>query len=98
MGLPSTRPMPRRSPIAHSAVTMASTMVSYTGSPSSLTMSVLRWGPTLRTSIRARPGIRTGSPSGPVKLRSPFNDRFTAVPPRTNVVCRVPRMSPSQFR
>ena len=61
-------------------------------------MSVVRWGPTLRTSINERPGSVVCDPSGAVKLRSPCNDRFTVVPLRTNVVSSVPRISPSQFR
>ena len=61
-------------------------------------MSVVRWCPTLRTSINERPGSVIREPSGPMKLRSPCSDRFTVLPSRTNVVSSVPRISPSQFR
>ena len=93
------RPCPRRSWSAHSAVIMASIIVSWIGSPSMVTMSVVRCGPTLRTSIKLRPDSVRGLPDGLVKWRSGFRDRLTVVPSsRRKLVARVPRINPSQLR
>ena len=55
--------------------------------------SVIRW-PTLRTSIRLRPGSVSVPPSGAVKLRSAASLRVTGLPPFWNVSTSVARHQP----
>ena len=88
-----------RSCIAISAVTAASSMPSGISAPApSSTASVNMWWPTLRISIRLRPGSTTSPPPGAVNTRSGFSVRSSVLPPFSKLADRLPSIRPSQLR
>ena len=88
-----------RSCIAISEVTAASSIPSGMSAPcSSSTASVNMWWPTLRISIRLRPGKVMSLPSGAVKVRSADSVRTSVLPPFSSVADRLPSIRPSQLR
>ena len=85
--------------MAIAEVTMASSMPSGISAPSlSRTASVNMWWPTLRISIRLRPGSTSAPPSGAVNWRSAESLRSSDLPPLLKVADRLPSISPSQLR